>query len=465
MTSALVTHKKVFQSKRWDFDFYDPEYNEVLAQINSRGWPVKRLAEIVTNLTDGQHGYLTHLPSGIPLLRTSNVFENEINLEDVRFISLEAHESIKRSQLKPGDVLLTTVGSIGLAAVVNDSIGEANINQNLVKMTPIAEVNPYYLAIFLNSRVGRVQIERTASKSVVPIINYIRLKDIIVPLPPRHLQDRIAKLMQQAYEARNKARVNTQRLLNEIDHIVTERLGINLNNLSKEQIFLRTISQLKRWDVVYSLPYFHDLESAVLNSRFPVKSFDSIVSFSRDTVDPSRTPDEQITYIEIGDVDSTIWEVSSHNQILGKDAPSRARRLVKSGDIITGVSGVLTGTKGQSTFILPQHLDGAVVSTGFAVLRPKKGVLSGYIFALLVSNFFLEMIWRRKTGAAIPAISETDFKTLPTPLPSVEVQEEISTAVFESKEQAKRHRDKAEEAITKVKAKIDKVILGEEEIV
>lgn len=213
MKSNIVSLQNIVQAERWDFEYFDPEYIDAIKKIKKSGWTVKALGEIVSVLTDGQHGYLVHLPDGIPLLRTTNVSENEISLDDVRYIAPEVHAKIKRSQLRPGDVLLTTIGSIGVAAVVDESLGEANINQNLVKLTPKAEVNPYYLALFLNSRIGRIQIERTASKSVVPIVNYPRLRKVVVPLPPRPIQDRVAQVMQDAYSEANRLRVQAENLV------------------------------------------------------------------------------------------------------------------------------------------------------------------------------------------------------------------------------------------------------------
>ncbi|MCC5646860.1 restriction endonuclease subunit S [Nostoc sp. CHAB 5824] len=215
MQSILVNYSDFIRVKRWDFDFFDPEYLDVINQVKQSGWIVKTLSEIVLTLTDGQHGYLEHTSTGIPLLRTTNVFENEIKMDDVRYIAPEVHAEIKRSQLKPEDVLLTTIGTIGIAAVVDNSIGEANINQNLVKLTPKPEVNPYYLALFLNSRIGKIQIQRTASKSVVPIVNYLRLRNILVPLPPREIQDHIAKAMGEAYAESNRLRVQADILVNQ----------------------------------------------------------------------------------------------------------------------------------------------------------------------------------------------------------------------------------------------------------
>jgi hypothetical protein len=65
-------------------------------------------------------------------LRVQNIQEHGIDLtKDTKYITREYHEQLTKSQLKPGDLLLTTKAIIGVATVVNEGIGDCNISQNL----------------------------------------------------------------------------------------------------------------------------------------------------------------------------------------------------------------------------------------------------------------------------------------------------------------------------------------------
>ena len=285
--------------------------------------------------SDGQHGYLVHTLEGVPLLRTTNIFEHEIRLDDVRYIDPEVHSGIKRSQLKPGDVLLTTIGSLGIAAVVSAELGEANINQNLVKITPKDEVNSDFLSLFLNSNLGRIQTQRTASKSVIPIISYSRLKNIIIPLPPRAVQDRIAQIMQEAYRDRQRKSDQSNNIYKGLGSLVLERLGINLNSIQSKKSDLVSIARVKggrfdfeavvtTWDVLNSLG---DQQTTALHE---------VVHQVKDRITPAEDfPKEYVNYIGLADIESNTGELSGFQPTEGSKILSSSPTFEK-GDILYG---------------------------------------------------------------------------------------------------------------------------------
>jgi len=455
MSSTVVRFKDISSFNRWDFEYFDPEYTHVINQIKNSGWDVQSLGNIVTNLTDGQHGYLEHLPEGVLLLRTTNIFENEINLDDTRYIAPQVHAKLKRSQLKPGDVLLTTIGSIGIAAVVDDSLGEANINQNLVKITPKPEINPTYLALFLNSTSGRIQTARTASKSVVPIINYARLKDILVPLPPRSIQDSIADSMGDVYKSRNEKLATADSLLRRVEVHIYEALEMSPERVKEEKLFIKQISDLNagRFDVAYNMG-FHKFDP-YSDRVVPIKS---VATVAKETKDPSSEPDKVFKYIDISNINVLLGEVEKVTDVLGADAPSRARQVVHTEDIIVST---VRPTRGAIAMI-PREMDGCICSTGFVVLRAKDEVIPAYLHTVLRLSTTLEQFARRATGSSYPAILEDDIKETLIPYADEKVQDRIAIEVTGLRIQAKRLRKEAEVFVNAAKANIERIILGEE---
>lgn len=85
------------------------------------------------------------------------------------------------------------------------------------------------------------------------------------------------------------------------------------------------------------------------------------------TWNPARDmPEAKIDYIDISSVDQNTKTVLSRPPISAASAPSRARQLVKTGDIL--ISTVRPNLNGVAQ--VPDHLDGATASTGFCILRP-----------------------------------------------------------------------------------------------
>lgn len=125
--------------------------------------PLGELAE----LTVGHVGPMAaeYVSEGVPFLRSLNVRPFRIETSDIKFISHEFHERLRKSMLRPGDVVVVRTGAPGTAAVVPESLPEANCS-DLVIIRPHWGLDSRYLAYlingaargFVNSRlVGAVQ--------------------------------------------------------------------------------------------------------------------------------------------------------------------------------------------------------------------------------------------------------------------------------------------------------------------
>ena len=141
-----------------------------------------------------------------------------------------------------------------------------------------------------------------------------------------------------------------------------------------------------------------------------------------DTLSEDTDPELRISYVDIGNV-------SSDGRILGdtryafEKAPSRARRLVRHGDVI--ISTVRTYLKAIAPIIDPP--DDLVVSTGFAVVRPDPLRLDpAFCKYALRTPTFLDEVVRRSTGVSYPAISASRLIEIPVSLPPLDEQRAIA---------------------------------------
>ncbi len=154
-------------------------------------------------------------------------------------------------------------------------------------------------------------------------------------------------------------------------------------------------------------------------------------------VDPAREwPGGTFDYVDIAAVDQASKAIVQPQRVDSKDAPSRARQLVRAGDVL--VSTVRPNL--NAVALVPAHLDGAVASTGFTVLRPSEGVVdSRYLFHWVRTPSFIGAMTRRATGASYPAVSDRIVKASEVPLPPIEVQKRIAAVLDQADElRAKR---------------------------
>ena len=145
-----------------------------------------------------------------------------------------------------------------------------------------------------------------------------------------------------------------------------------------------------------------------------------VASTNDDTLSESEDPLRPIAYVDIGSVDSTVG-ITETEEMVFEDAPSRARRLVRDGDTI--VSTVRTYLRAIAPVAAPPAE--MVVSTGFAVIRPRALDPSFASWALREQGIVDEMV-ARSTGVSYPAINASQIGGLPIPLPPLDEQHAIA---------------------------------------
>lgn len=466
MESTLISFKELVRSKRWDFDYFSPEFKSVIQKIQQSGWDVKYLKDIIIDLTDGQHGYLKHVSEGVPLLRTTNLFEDDIRFDDVRYIAPEVHANIKRSQLKSGDVLLATIGvTLGTAAVFYDEIGEANINQNLVKITPKPEINSLYLSLFLNSRPGRLQTKTSASKSVVPIISYSRLNKLLVPVPPRSLQDQIAQVMQEAYGDRQKKLEKAGSLINGIDDEIKDFLEVVIGEIPDEPRFVMKILDLEdRWDFkVYDKRYV-TVVNATEKGKYPVLRLGSLCRENpKRGSQPKYNPDGIIPVLKTVNVGSGHIDFDSALRVDSDflEIQSGKKSKIYKGDILITSTG--DGSWGRAS-VFEEEFD-CVVDGHISIVRLKPEHNPHFLAEFLNSSLGQAQFWQRYRGATGQTeIYPDDISALKIATPPKEIQDKIAQKVQQRRSEAKRLRSQAEAIVTAAKARVERMILGEETV-
>lgn len=136
----------------------------------------------------------------------------------------------------------------------------------------------------------------------------------------------------------------------------------------------------------------------------------------------SAWPYSHIRYIDISSVGEGILIEPPQVMSLA-EAPSRAKRLVQEGDTV--LSTVRPGRR--SMFYVKRAEPDLVVSTGFAVLRPRKDRIEPrYLYACVYDKAFTEFLVRREKGAAYPAVLPDDIADAMINLPPLSEQRAIA---------------------------------------
>ena len=160
-----------------------------------------------------------------------------------------------------------------------------------------------------------------------------------------------------------------------------------------------------------------------------VKPLKFTATINDDTLLENTDPDFEFDYVDIGSVDY-VEGISSKETMTFENAPSRARRSVKSGDtIVSTVRTYLRAIASIGEFDKP-----LIVSTGFAVVRPKS-VYSDFLAYALKASFFVQSVVARSVGVSYPAVNASEVGNIFVPVPSE--KEQTAIAAFLDRETAK----------------------------
>ena len=381
----------------------------MIAPAHSTKWRTVTLGDVaapVQNaIVDGPFGSNLklddYIAEGVPVLQGKNITEDTFRWFDVRFISSKKAEELKRSSVRVGDILIVKIGSIGYSAILDDLNGfdHAIIPANLAKVTPnLSIVDLRYLHRWLTSTAAKHYLVRVSSKTAQPALSLGKIKGLPVPLPPLPEQRRIAEILDKADALRARRRAA-------LAHLDT------LTRSTFLDMFGDPATNPKGWPVrsIRDL-----LESASYGDMV-----DQVSSWT-----PNRDdPDGEFMYVDVGAVDQNSKTIASPRRLACADAPSRARQVIRSGDIL--VSTVRPNLNAVAR--VPVELDGATASTGFCVLRPRAEVAeSGYLFHWVRSRRFVCEMVRRATGASYPAVSNRIVFESKIPLPPLPEQQRFA---------------------------------------
>lgn len=145
------------------------------------------------------------------------------------------------------------------------------------------------------------------------------------------------------------------------------------------------------------------------------------VSLPVATVQPKTTLDAEFTYFDIGGINNESNRIVETKTVTGREAPSRARRVVQTNDIL--FSTVRTYLKKIAR--IEREYPNPVASTGFAVIRAAPGVSSEFLFFQILSEDFLQPLNALQTGTSYPAVRERDVFAQPILLPPTREQDRI----------------------------------------
>ena len=375
------------------------------------------------------------------------------------FVSVEKYSS--KDVLKDKDLLFARTGaSVGKTYIHNEKIGFSVFAGYCIRFRLNQEkVLPEYVWAYTKTKRFSSWVQQTQRKSGQPNINKEEYKSILIPLPSIRVQQEMVTKFIIALENRSKKLQQADELLAGMDEFVLETLGIKKQDISSKIIFGVKYADVykSRIDAIFNNPHFVTRIAAL--KELPHDNLENIIEFSDEVWNGKDFFEDVFPYIEISNIGlkNNIW----HSNATSMDKiPSRAKMVVRNGDIIVSTTRPHRGAIAMLTFEKEQV---KIASTGFSVLRNLKrsDILKEYLYWVLLNDYVLQQMLQRSSGGNYPAINQDELKKIIIPIPSIDKQKKIIAEAERRKKLSAHLKNEAEKEWQDAREQFEKELLGE----
>lgn len=216
----MVNLSDIKENNRCDAEYFQPKYKKIAEHIkkNCGGVLLGDLVEIKKGVEPGAEAYLDE---GRQFIRVSSLSKFGIKDNDQKCLSEELYQKLKGDfEPQKGEILLTKDASPGIAYVLKENI-EGIIAGGILRLKlKNKDIEDEYLALCVNSIVGRMQAERDAGGSVIAHWKPDQIKNMSIPILPKSIQQKIANLICQAHETRKKAKELLEEAKSKVEKLI-----------------------------------------------------------------------------------------------------------------------------------------------------------------------------------------------------------------------------------------------------
>jgi type I restriction enzyme S subunit len=348
---------------------------------------------------------------GVPIVKVSNFTDDSVDTSSLVCIPEDLARNYKNYELKTGDIIIQTVGSwpsspqsvVGKVIRVPARAARTLLNQNAVKISPDSSLHQPFVYYVLRSNIFKEYIINCAQGAASQAsITLDAIREFRFKCPPLLTQRKIAAILS-AYDRLIENNTRRIEILEEMARSIYREWFVKFRFPGHEQVQMV------------------DSELGLIPEGWEVKKLEKVADINASTIKPSNAP-EEINYIDISSVST--GKIDKIEPIALSNASSRARRIVKQGDIIW--STVRPNRKSYSLILNP--IPNLIVSTGFAVVTPKKAPYT-YLYHALTTNNFVGYLTNNATGSAYPAVNTGDFKNAEVLIPRIELMNKFHNIV------------------------------------
>jgi type I restriction enzyme S subunit len=350
-------------------------------------WEVKKIKYVIKKLETGKREINPKSNDILSIGGEHINFNGKIEIRNSRYVSQEFYNNFKNGKINKNDILMVKDGAtIGKTALVDfDPQNKMLLNEHVYKIVADKYYYYYFLSHYFQSNIWK----ENQSSAQEGITRTTILNSFSFFIPSFKEQTAIANYL--------------DRKTAEIDELINKKEQLlKLYEEEKTAIINQAVTKGINPDVKMKDSGIDWLGE--IPEHWEVKKLKYVVDINKETLSDKTDGDYQIEYIDIGNVEYGKLK-ERPKKLLFEKAPSRARRVVNSGDTL--ISTVRTYLK--AILFIENANDNLIASTGFAVIAPSDDFLPDYLFYILSSEIVLQNITASSVGVSYPAINASEI--------------------------------------------------------
>lgn len=371
---------------------------DVLTDFHANG-SYESIAKVFALLDTKNYAYM---------VRTTDLEKKDYE-SDVKYITQDCYNYLSKSQLYGGELLINKIGNPGESYIMPKLDYPSSLGMNLfmIRIKKDSDYNTKFIWAYLNTNIGRHIINRKINGTVPLTIDKEAIRSLYIPVFSKQFMTAIAHIIDKSELILSRSKQvykNSEELIYKALHLDTWEPATETKSIkSYSDCFINC----NRLDAEYYQPKYDELINLVKSHQPGYGKLEMLFLIK----DRNYIPVDGCLYkyIELSNIGSD-GSITGHTEALGEDLPNRARRIVRSGDlIVSSLEGSL-----NSCAIIPEKYDGAICSTGFYVLTPKD-INVETALVLFKSQLMQALMTRVCSGSIMAGMNTDEFANLIVP--------------------------------------------------
>lgn len=442
ITYSIIQKSQLEGSLRMDAEYYQPEYLQIAEQLKG----AKKVADLTSDIRYGLYVEPEYQNKGVNFIRALNLSDFCISGEILKIKEQKVPSAYK---LKIGDSLIVRSGAnTGNVGLIYPRLKDSTFGSYTIRLR-FDKINPFFAAIFLNTKYGILQTRRLQTGMAQPNLNIPNIKEIRVPAISNEQQKKIEKICLEIEETRKQS----ESLYSQAENLLLEELGLKDFKIEDEIYNIVNLSEVKEADRV-DAEYFQVKYDKLIEKikKHKAKKLSDLISIKKG-IEPGgeEYQDNGKPFIRVSNLSK--FGINNNNQKylseefyqkLKKDFEPQMDEILLTKDATPGIA-----------WAVKEKIEG-IISGGILRLKIKSEIESEYL-ALIINSIVGQMQAERDTGGSIiihwrpEQIKNCLIPILPKP-----TQQKIADLVQRSHQSRKEAKELLEEAKNKVENLIEK---------